>query len=236
MYNNKKIIAIIPARSGSKGLKDKNIKELLGKPLIAYTIEAAINSKIFDEIIVSTDSEKYAEISKKYGANVPFLRSEKNASDEAGSWAVAKEVLDKLEKKYDIVVLLQPTSPLRTSDDIFKAINLFFKKNADSVVSINKFPHSISWINTIDESLSLEGFIKEEYKNRRRQDIKEHYTLNGAIYIVKTSIISNNINLYTAKSFAYIMDEKCSIDIDTESDFIFAEALLKEKYKNNERR
>lgn len=226
MYKGKKIIAIIPARSGSKGLKDKNIKDLSGKPLIAYSIEAAINSKIFDEIIVSTDSEKYAEIAKKYGANVPFLRSEENASDKAGSWEVVKEVLSKLDTKYDIVILLQPTSPLRTSENIIEALNLFSEKNADSVVSVCKISHSIAWINTLDETLSLKGFIKKEYANKRRQDIKTHYTVNGAIYIVKSNLLNQNCDLFTEKSFAYIMDEEDSIDIDTGLDFLIAKAVM----------
>ena len=128
MFKEKKIIAVIPARSGSKGLKDKNIKKLNGKPLIAYTIDAAKNANIFDKIIVSTDSEKYAEISREYGAQVPFLRSGKNSSDGANSWDVVKEVLMKLDEKYDIIVLLQPTSPLRTSENILESLKLFFKK------------------------------------------------------------------------------------------------------------
>jgi CMP-N,N'-diacetyllegionaminic acid synthase len=153
MYNNKKIIAIIPARSGSKGLKDKNIKELKGKPLIAYTIEAAKKSEIFDRIIVSTDSEKYAEISKKYEAEVPFLRSNENSGDKAGSWEVVKEVLSKLDEKYDIVILLQPTSPLRTSQNIKEAIDLFFEKNADTLFSVCETSHPAFWCNTLNENL-----------------------------------------------------------------------------------
>ena len=168
MYKNHKIIAIIPARSGSKGLKDKNIKDLNGKPLIAYTIEAARNSKIFDEIIVSTDSEKYAQISKEFGAKVPFLRSSQNSSDKAGSWDVVNEVLSKLYEKYDVVVLLQPTSPLRTGIHIKEAIDLFFEKAADTVCSVCETPHPIFWCNTLDENLSMKDFIKNEYKKPRQ--------------------------------------------------------------------
>lgn len=226
MFQKEKNLAIIPARSGSKGLKDKNIKDLCGKPLIAYTIEAATSSKMFEDIIVSTDSELYASIAKKFNAQVPFLRSEENSSDNAGSWAVVKEVLERLDKEYDTVALLQPTSPFRTDNDIINAYKLFAEKNADFVVSVCPFAHSVAWINTIKDDLCLDGFIKKEYLNKRRQDILPHYTLNGAIYIAKTKKIDNNPNLFTEKSFAYVMNEKNSIDIDSELDFIYAEALM----------
>ena len=224
MYDNKKIITIIPARSGSKGLKDKNIKELNGKPLIAYTIEAAKESKIFDEIIVSTDSEKYAEIAKKYGANVPFLRSRENAGDKAGSWDVAREVISKLDKQYDIVVLLQPTSPLRTSKNIKDAIKLFFDKDADTVCSVCETDHPTFWCNTLDENLSMRDFIKKEY-DLPRQQLPKTYTLNGAIYVCKAKNL-DNLNFYSAKSYAYVMARNSSIDIDDMSDLALAEVLL----------
>ena len=156
-----KNIAIIPARSGSKGLKDKNIKELNGKPLLAYSIEAAKKSKLFDEIMVSTDSEKYAEIAKQYNANVPFLRSATNSGDKAGSWDVIVEVLGKyqeLGKTFDTVCLLQPTSPLRTAEDIINAYNLLEEKQADAITSVCEVDHSPLWTMTLDDSLSLAKF------------------------------------------------------------------------------
>lgn len=224
MYNKQKIIAIIPARSGSKGLKDKNIKKLNGKPLIAYTIEAAKKSNIFDKIIVSTDSKKYADISIKYGAEVPFLRSAKNSNDKAGSWDVVREVLSKLKERYDIVILLQPTSPFRTSKHIKEAVKLFFEKDANTVCSVCETPHPIFWCSTIDDTLSMKGFVKKEYQ-KRRQELPKTYTLNGAIYICKTKDI-NNLNLYSNKSFAYIMPKESSIDIDSALDFKIASAIM----------
>lgn len=234
MYRDKKIIAIIPARSGSKGLKDKNIKELNGKPLISYTIEAANESRIFDKVFVSTDSEKYAEISRKYGADVPFLRSAENSTDKAGSWEVVKEVLSKLDEKYDIVILLQPTSPLRNAQNIKEAIDLFFEKNADSVISVTETDHPIFWCNTLNENLSLKNFIKKEY-NKNRQALPKSYTVNGAIYIVKTEFLNDlsKFNLYGDKSFAYIMERINSVDIDGELDFIYVQAILKKYEYNN---
>ena len=224
MNNKIKTIAIIPARSGSKGLKDKNIKLLNNKPLIAYTIDEAKNSGLFDEIIVSTDSKKYADIAKRYGANVPFLRSNKNSNDYASSWDVVREVLSKLETKYDIVVLLQPTSPLRTSQDIINAFKLFIKKDADTLFSVAETSHSMFWCNTLDKNLSAKNFIDKKYQVPRQQ-LPKSYTINGAIYIVKTNKL-DNLDMYGSNSYVYIMDKEHSIDIDCELDFKIAEAVL----------
>lgn len=226
MYKTKKIIGIIPARSGSKGVKDKNIKTLAGKPLISYTIECAKATGIFDDIVVSTDSSKYADIAMQYGASVPFFRSQETASDSANSISVLEEVLNNLQETYDIVVMLQPTSPLRQPFHIKEAVDLFLEKNADSVVSVSKFPHSIAWVNSLDESLSMNGFIKKEYLNKRRQDLPQMYMLNGAVYVFKASMINKDFNMFDDKSFAYIMDKEYSIDIDDEYDFKLAEAFV----------
>lgn len=227
MYRKTKIIAIIPARSGSKGLNDKNIKLLNGKHLIGYTIEAAQKSNIFDRIIVSTDSEKYAQISKKYNADVPFLRSRENSGDTASSWDVVKEVLAKLDEQYDIVVLLQPTSPLRTADDIIGAVELFFKKNAKTLFSACETTHPVFWCNTLDENLSAKDFIKKEYQ-KPRQMLPKSYVLNGAIYIIKTNLL-NNPDFYSSEGVVYIMDKSHSIDIDENLDFQLAELIIKNK-------
>lgn len=225
MYQGNKIIAIIPARSGSKGLKDKNIKDLNGKPLIAYTIEAAKQSRVFDSVFVSTDSEKYAQIAREYGAQVPFLRSSENSGDKAGSWDVVREVLAKLNEKFDIVVLLQPTSPLRTAQHIRDAVDLFFEKDADTVCSVCETPHPMFWCNTLNEDLSMMDFIKKEYQ-KRRQELPKSYTLNGAIYICKTKYI-DNLDFYSNKSFAYVMNKNSSIDIDENLDFQLCELIIK---------
>ncbi len=233
MFKDKKIIAIIPARSGSKGLKDKNIKEINSKPLICYTVDSAIKSNVFDYIIVSTDSEKYAQIAKKSGASVPFLRSEKNSSDSSGSWDAVREVIDKLKKEqnleFDIVVLLQPTSPLRNETHIKEALELFFKKQADTLFSVCETPHPMFWCNTLDETLSAKDFVKKEYQ-KQRQQLPKSYTLNGAIYILKTENLKN-LDFYTDKGFAYIMDKASSIDIDTEIDFELVKIYMNSKQK-----
>lgn len=228
MYKDKKIIAIIPARSGSKGLVDKNIRDLNGKPLLAYSIDAAKESKVFDYIMVSTDSREYAQISEQFGASVPFLRTEENANDSASSWSVCEEVLNKLDEKFDIMVLLQPTSPLRTAQNIREAIDLFMEKDADVVVGVTKTAHPIEWCNTLDENCSLKDFVKKEHAHKRRQELPQSYIINGAVYIIKSHLMSPDLDLFGENSYAYIMDEDKSIDIDSKKDFIIAQALLSE--------
>lgn len=220
-----KNIAIIPARSGSKGVKDKNIRKLCGKPLLAYTIEAAIKSGEFDEVMVSTDSEKYAKIARQFGAQVPFLRSLTTASDTASSWDMVEEVLNcyrKIGKEYDTFCLLQPTSPLRTFEDICAAYDLYREKAFFAVVSVCEAEHSPLWCGQLPKNGEFIGFINEE-KTKQRQATGKFYRLNGAIYIVNTKKFKKCQSLYQKGSFAYIMDQKKSIDIDTELDFKLAE-------------
>lgn len=221
-------LAIIPARSGSKGLKDKNIKDLKGKPLMAYSIEAAAGSGIFDEIHVSTDSEQYAEIARRHGADVPFLRSAESSSDMASSWDVVKEVLGRyrdMGKTFDVVTLLQPTSPLRTAEDILNAAALFRDKNAKAVVAVCEMEHSPLWCNTLPADLSMDGFVNRKAAGRR-QDLKTYYRINGAIYMVCTDYLFEDDNIYREGSYAYIMDRRKSIDIDTLYDFRLAAFLM----------
>lgn len=224
-----KNIAVIPARSGSKGLNDKNIKLLNGKPLIWYSIQSALDSGLFDEIMVSTDSEKYAEIAKECGASVPFLRSKSTSGDKASSWDAVKEVLDNYSIKgvqFDNVMLLQPTSPLRNAEDIVNAFEIMKKNNAMSVVSVCEVEHSPLWSNTLPENGCLEGFLRPEVANTTgRQGLPTYYRINGAIYLTKISEVLGE-NLYTDSGFAYVMPRSRSVDIDTELDFKMAEFLL----------
>jgi CMP-N,N'-diacetyllegionaminic acid synthase len=226
---DQKIIAVIPARSGSKGIKDKNIRHLAGKPLMAHTILAAENSGVFDEIFVSTDSSHYADIAKECGASVPFLREYSLATDTASSWDVALNALAQYRNtgyNFDVVVLLQPTSPLRIADDIKDAIKLYRTKNANAVVSVCEADHSPLWCNTLPDDLSLTKFIRESIKSKPRQLLKKYYRINGALYIVDANYLIRSTNIYRARCFAYIMPKMRSIDIDDEYDFLFAEMLM----------
>lgn len=222
-------IAIIPARSGSKGLKDKNIKELNGKPLMAYSIEAAINSKLFDCVHVSTDSEQYAQIARQYGAEVLFLRPAELSGDKTSSWDAVRFVLDEYEKRgrrYDELTLLQPTSPLRTSNDIKNAYQIYHDRKAKAVISVCEMDHSPLSAETIASDGNMKGFAKKEYCDRPRQALPIYYRVNGAIYIVKIECLNDIAELYNNECYAYIMKKECSVDIDDEMDFIVAEAIL----------
>lgn len=223
-----KNIAIIPARSGSKGLPDKNIKELNGKPLMAYSIEAALNSGCFGSVMVSTDSERYAEIAREYGAEVPFLRSEATSSDKSSSWDAVEEVLKGYEKNgktFDTFCLMQPTSPMRTGEDVKNAYVLYKEKCAIAVLSMTELEHPIEWCGKLDETLRLDGF-REDMKGGQRQDVGKSYRPNGALYVVSVSEFRQNRNLYRLGSYAYIMPKERSVDIDTEFDFRFAQFLM----------
>lgn len=225
-------IAIIPARSGSKGLKDKNIKELNGKPLMAYTIEAALRSKQFETVMVSTDSREYAKIACEYGAEVPFLRSERTSTDEAGSRDVILEVLSNYaesEKMFDTVCLLQPTSPLRQSDDIINSYKLFEEKKADAITSVCEVDHSPFWTMQLPSDRSMKEFRKDRRINAPRQQLDKFYRLNGAIYIRKIKYVSDGIEILDQNEYAYIMLKGNSVDIDTIDDFKYAEFLIKKE-------
>lgn len=198
------MIAIIPARGGSKGLPGKNIKEMCDKPLIAYTIEAALKSKSIDHVILSTDDEEIAAVAKKYGAEVPFMRPAELASDTAMAVDNYIYTIGRLEKewntKIDSFVVLQPTSPLRIAEDIDGAVELFNARNADSVVTYVKEAHPIFWHKKIDENNKLEDIFEGTIANR--QELPITYYPNGAVYVFSTEMIRQK-KYYTDKSYAY---------------------------------
>ncbi|MCP2005432.1 UNVERIFIED_ORG: CMP-N-acetylneuraminic acid synthetase [Buttiauxella agrestis ATCC 33320] len=224
-------VAVIPARGGSKRLPGKNIKLLAGKPMIAWTIEAALQSNIFDKIIVSTDCTEIQKIAMKYGAEVPFLRGKKLSRDTSTTSDVVIDLVEWLEKENEVVetiAILQPTSPLRTAQHIIDAFSLKNEKAASAIVSVCKLEHSIEICNLLPSDHSMKGFIPpENYK--RSQEHKTYYRINGGIYIIDRHLICDFNNLYTEKSFAYIMDAKDSVDIDEQIDFDFADYLLRIK-------
>lgn len=198
---------------------------------MAWTIEAADKSGIFDEIMVSTDSEDYAQVARAAGAKVPFLRSEANSSDSAGSWDVVREVLKNYAdegKEFDAFCLLQPTSPLRTAEDIKNACEKLQNESVKAVVSVCECEHSPLWTNTLPESGSMDGFITEA-NMKQRQKHETFYRLNGAIYFWKTKSFLSGDKLYSEGTQASIMEVSHSVDIDTNIDFIVAEAIISEK-------
>lgn len=222
-------IAIIPARSGSKGLKHKNIKLLNGKPLISYTIDTARNSKLFDEIFVSTDSEEYAKIARASGASVPFLRSKRLSSDTASSWDVVKDAIlnyREIGKEFDNIVLLQPTSPLRKTEDIINGYDVMRSNNAMAVVSVCEVDHSPLWCNILPEDKSLKNFLNQDLINVPRQNLPTYYRINGALYMVNIEYLMSTHDIYHERCHAVIMPKENSIDIDNEMDFKIAETLI----------
>lgn len=221
-----KRIAIIPARSGSKGLKDKNIIDLCGKPLIAYSIEAALETSLFDHIIVSTDSEHYAEIAQHYGAEV-MMRGEALSNDKATTFMVLEDILkNRLQESIDYFVLLQPTSPLRTSKHITEAIEKFESKieHFDFLVSMKEAEHAKVLVNPIDDDESLKYF-DTDFSNYRRQGYKD-YSPNGAIFIAKPDSYLEQKHFFGAKALSYIMSAEDSVDIDGALDLVVAKEII----------
>jgi N-acylneuraminate cytidylyltransferase/CMP-N,N'-diacetyllegionaminic acid synthase len=230
MYAKKTFVAIIPARGGSKGVKNKNIKLLNGIPLIAYTIKAAKESGIFDKIIVSTDSKDIADIALQYGAEVPFLRPSELATDTATTKDVILHALDWMNKNdlsFDYFMLLQPTSPLRSCDNIKDAVKVLIDKDANAVISVCEVEHSPLWSNVLPENMSLKNFIRDDVKHKRRQDLPKYYRLNGAIYICEVNMYLKTKDWFSENAYAYVMPSDKSIDIDYEIDFKIAEILIK---------
>lgn len=229
MINGKRVLAIIPARAGSKRLINKNILPLHGQPVIAWSIMAAKQSQYIDDVLVSTDCEQIASISRDYGAWLPFMRSAALATDTATSADVILSTLAQLQSlayDYEIVLILQPTSPLRQAWHIDQALALMQTKEALGVVSVTQCEHSPLWSNTLAEDGNMAGFINQQ-ANQRSQDLSPYYRLNGAIYAYDVdAYITNGNGFYTEQVQAYKMDNIYSVDIDTQLDFAIAETMF----------
>ncbi|MBN2156583.1 MAG: acylneuraminate cytidylyltransferase family protein [Candidatus Lokiarchaeota archaeon] len=226
----KEIYAIIPARGGSKGIKKKNIRSLKGHPLIAYSIKIAEKTNVFKRIIVSTDDDEISEYAKNYGAEV-FKRSPSLAQDDTPMINVVLDVIKKLKEQNDdpeIIVLLQPTSPLRTPNFILESISLFKSENPESVISVCLFEHNPLW-SLIIEKNRLVPLFSEEMKKTSRQQLSEVYRPNGSIYISSPDVLQRKKSFFTSKSIPYVMPSEFSIDIDTEYEFELVEFILENK-------
>jgi len=234
MINNNKVLTIIPARGGSKGIFGKNIIDFCGKPLIAWTIDEALKSSYIDLVIVSTDDPLIASVSEKYGAKVPFTRPKELATDTATSSSVilhALEWFSKNEKtEYPVFILLQPTSPLRNYKHIDEALEIFVKHpEAKSLVSVREVIDHPAWMKIINAGNFLENYEKEDNYITRRQDLPGLYMLNGAVYIMRSEDFRKDKTFFVPECFPYIMDEKTSIDIDSKLDLKLAEIIKKEE-------
>lgn len=217
MINNNSVLAIVPARAGSKRVSNKNIASVAGKPLIAWTIEAAKASSYLDRVVLSTDSPEIAAIAGQYGCDVPFMRPEELALDSTPTMPVLVHALDQLPR-YDIVVLLQPTSPLRLPIDIDRCIELCL--SAPSSVSVTELGKKPEWLYTFDEENQLRPLFESPQPRTRL------FTLNGAVYAAKRDWLLENGSYLSAETRAYFMPEDRSLDIDTERDMQVAHCLL----------
>ncbi len=226
MLNGKSFLAIVPARGGSKRLPRKNVLDLAGKPLIAWTIEAARNSKYIDKIVVSSDDTEILQIADDLRVGI-IKRPNELAGDTATTVSVIEHVLQQHFGKFDFIVLLQPTSPLRNAHHIDEAIELLAQKNADAIISVCETEHSPLWTNTLPEDGNMNFFLNSEIKNKRSQDLPRYFRLNGAIYICSVDKLNECQTLLIDKnSFAYKMTISDSVDIDTQLDFNVAEIQL----------
>lgn len=231
MSSNISHLAVITARSGSVRLPGKNVRLLNGKPLMAWSILAARDSNLFNRIILSTDSSVYADTGQRYGAEVPWLRAPGLAGDEVSSIDVILDILNRFEdegKHFSHVTLLQPTSPLRKASDIIAAWQLMKQKCAGAVVSVCECEHPPQWSNTLPEDLSMKDFIRPETLVLRHE-LEQYYRVNGALYMAETSLFRKYRSFFTPETFAYVMPQERSVDIDTETDFILAATLMKPK-------
>lgn len=239
-----KIIALIAARGGSKRVPRKNIKELNGKPLISYIIETALNSQVFDKVIVSTDDLEIAEISKKSGADVPFTRPKELATDSTLMGPVIKHALKWLEdnEKYrpDVVVILQAPTPFVKPHQIKKVVDKLLSSNSDVVYTVNEVDYPPYWMQTLinnPKGYKSEMLIKDfDLKNKQGQDFPKIYRPNGAVYAAKTDILFHwnenlplNLPLKGINTHVEIIDQISALDIDTTLDFMLAEVILKNK-------
>lgn len=221
-----KIFGLIPARGGSKGIPRKNIKTIAGKPLIAWTIEAALRSSFLSSVVVSTDDPEIAEIARQAGAQVPFMRPTELARDETPGLDPVLHALDQLTQ-YDSVLLLQPTSPLRTTEDIDGCLSLISQTRAQSVVSVTEADTHPYWTYRLNADQTMARFL-EAAPVARRQDLPPVFLLNGAMYFAKANWLRRNGSLVTAETLAYVMSKEHSVDLDTPLDWKVAELLLKE--------
>jgi CMP-N,N'-diacetyllegionaminic acid synthase len=221
-----KVFGLIPARGGSKGIPRKNIKLIGGKPLIVWTIEAALRSSKLDGVVVSTDDAEIAEVARCAGAQVPFMRPAELAQDHTPGLDPVIHALDQLPQ-YNSVLLLQPTSPLRNTEDIDGCLSLVERTNAKSVVSVTEADIHPYWTYRLSTDQTMTRFV-DGAPIARRQDLPEAFSLNGAMYFAQAQWLRDSGSLVGVETLAYVMSKEHSVDLDTPLDWKFAELLMKE--------
>lgn len=224
MIEGKRIFALITARGGSKGIPNKNIKPLAGKPLIQWTIDAATNSRYIDRLILSSDSANIISVAKQAGCEVPFIRPKDLAKDDTGSMEVVLHALDKIEEEFDYLLLLQPTSPFRTAEHIDKILEFTTRMNADLVVSVAKLKNHPMFMYEINDG-QLKSFFPST-RQLRRQDMPPAYEHNGALYVARPDCLYKNKSFNSPDALAYVTTGNINIDIDRYEDWEIAECLI----------
>jgi CMP-N-acetylneuraminic acid synthetase len=230
MFREKKVLGVIPARGNSKRLPSKNIRYIGNRPLIAWSINAARGSEILDKIVVSTENSDIARVAAECGIHEVIQRSQSLAEDCAATTDVLLEVLDVLKNQgecYDYIVLLQPTSPLRTAVHIKEAFRLMNEKNALGAVSVCRTEHPVEWMGKVSEDRFLDSFIRDTKLEKRSQEFLPSFQINGAIYITPVNQFLSEGTLFLRSGMvAYVMDRASSVDIDDDFDFELADWLL----------
>lgn len=226
MIKGKTVLAIIPARGGSKGIPRKNIKILAGKPLIAWTIEEAKKSKFIDRLILSSEDDEIIKVAQEWGCEVPFVRPVELARDDTPGIEPVIHAINTIEEKYDYVVLLQPTSPLKSVDDIDGCIETCLTSCAPSCVSVTEVDQHPHWMYTIDALGCLSPIIQQKKETNCRQDLPSVYVLNGAVYIAQSIFLANERSFLTSMTKAYVMTKERSLDIDEDMDLKLCEILM----------
>jgi CMP-N,N'-diacetyllegionaminic acid synthase len=225
-----KILAVIPARGGSKGIPRKNIRTLAGKPLIAWTIEAALQVKRINRVIISTEDAQIAAVATKFGAEVPFMRPLELTEDDTPGIAPVLHAIQQIPD-HNWILLLQPTSPLRSVEDIQGIIQLCEDEGAPSAVSVTEVSKHPLWMFRRDDQKRLHSLIPNGLEVLRRQDLPSYYALNGALYLARTDWLIENQRFLGPETLGYVMPGERSVDIDTPVDWLWAEYLIERAYE-----
>ncbi|WP_292256591.1 2-C-methyl-D-erythritol 4-phosphate cytidylyltransferase [Marinospirillum sp.] len=233
-----KTLAIVPARAGSKRLPGKNLLPLQGKPLIQWTLDAALASEKIDRVLVTSDDQNLLKLADQLGC-MTLLRPKELATDTASTYSVLEHALQHLHDQQvypEQTLLLQPTSPLRSTADIDKGLALMEEKDTDSIISVCPVDHPVQWCNTLDDQCKMDNFISKEILGQRSQELPTHYRINGAFYLAKTPLLLQHKSFFMPNSYALVMGQENSVDIDTELDFLFCQTLMQHKtlYKDEQ--
>ena len=232
MINDKSLLCLMLARGGSKGVPGKNLRQLNGRPLIDYTIDAVHGARLFDRFILSTDSEEIAGRARQLGVDVPFMRPAELSGDDASALDAIVHALEWVEandQKYDYVQYIFPTAPLREAADIRAGVSLLLESEADMVISVCEDDHPRVWSNKLPADGSLKNFIPREFRDRNRQTLPKTYRINGSIYVARWEVFYHRKDWFEQDTRAYVMPREKSVDIDTLLDFQMAEVLLRDE-------